>query len=110
MTTTEPTTSMLAVASRAFWMMLGPRSLFLLAYTIVSQGSGWLTALDLAFLVVLAGVLAARFLEFRGGNPQTATGEPATPAHLRRYVIVAAPIGLGIWVVANVLGNHVFGQ
>ncbi len=109
MTTTEPTTSILVGASRAFWMMLGPLILGMLIYTIVSTGSGWLTAVDFAFLVVLVGVLAARFVEFRGGNPQTATGEPATPAHLRRYALVAIPLGLGVWVVANVLGNHVLG-
>ena len=110
MTPTEPTTSMLAVASRAFWMMLGPMILGILTYTIVSTGSGWLTAADFAFLAVLGALFVARLLEFRGGSPQTATGEPATPAHLRRYVAVTIPLGLSVWVVANLIGNHLLGR
>jgi hypothetical protein len=76
------------------------------AAAIINAGTGWLTGLDLAFLAVLGGMLLARWLEFRGGDPQTATGEPATLAHLRRYTLVALLLGLAVWVVANLVGNH----
>ncbi|HXG10472.1 MAG TPA: hypothetical protein VNK04_11985 [Gemmataceae bacterium] len=101
-----PTTSPLAVLGRLTWMMFGPLALLLAAWGVVSKGGGWLTTADLAYLAVLAAMLLGRWLEFRGGSPQKATGEPATPADLRRYVIFTLVIGLGVWVVANLLGNY----
>jgi hypothetical protein len=95
------------VLIRLYWMMLGPLLLALLAYVVIKTGNGWVTGADIGFLAVLAGLLLARWLEFRGGNPRTAEGEPATPAHLRRYVIGAATVGLAVWVGANILGNYV---
>lgn len=103
---TYPSTSPLVALSRVFWMMVGPLALAGLAAAIIKVGTGWLTALDLAFLAVLGGMLLARWLEFRGGDPQTATGEPATLTHLRRYLLFALVLGLTVWVVANFVGNH----
>lgn len=100
------TTSFFQAVVRVFWMMIGPLALLLLTFNIVKIGNGWLTAADFAFLAVLGGVILARWLEFRGGNPQTATGEPAAPAHLRRFVMAAIPVGLGVWIIANLIGNH----
>lgn len=91
--------------TRLFWMMIGPAILVLLTSSVAAQGGGWAAPQDLAFLVVLAAVILARWFEFRSGNPQTSTGDPATPADLRRYVIGATVIGLSVWVVANVIGN-----
>lgn len=105
--THDDTASFGGIVARLFWMMVGPLLLLGLAYAIVKSGEGWLTAADLGFLGVLAGVMLARWLEFRGGNPRTADGEPATPAHLRRYLIGAALIGLGAWVIANLIANNV---
>ena len=78
------------VLARLFWMMFGPILLAVFAYLIIKTGNGWLTRFDFAFLAILGGVILARWLEFRGGNPRTAEGEPATAAHLRRYVIAVA--------------------
>ena len=99
-------TKLSAVFSRVFWMMIGPLCLALLAFTIVQIGSGWATWADFGYLAVLGGMLLARWLEFRQGNPQTADGQPATATHLRHYIRAAIPLGLGMWVVANVIGNH----
>lgn len=106
MTIVQPTTSFVPVLGRIVWMMLGPLALVLLAVRIAYLGQGWLTGVDVAFLAVLGGVILARWLEFRGGNPQTATGEPATPDHLRRYSLAVLAVGLAVWVLANLLGNH----
>jgi hypothetical protein len=96
--------------ARIFWMMIGPLCLALLAFTIIRIGSGWLTWADMAYMAVLWGMLLARWLEFRGGNPRTGDGQPATPVHLRRYVKSAIPLGIGMWFVANVLGNHLLNR
>jgi len=102
------TTSTGIVLARAFWMLLGPLALFLIGYHIVASGTGWLTGTDLAFFVVLGGMLLARWVEFRTGAAQTAAGAPATGADLRRYVLSATLGGLAVWIVANAVGNHVF--
>ncbi len=108
MTPNQPTTSFLQLFARIFWMMIGPLTLAILAYAIVNVGSGWLTVADIAFFLVLGGVVLARWIEFQGGNPQKATGEPATPADLHRFVVVTLILGLVVWVIANLIGNHWF--
>lgn len=102
----RPVTTFAAFAARLVWMFIGPLILGFLALQIISTGNGWLTGADWAYLIVLAMVLAGRWLEYRGGNSRTATGEPATPDHLRRYLVGATVIGLTVWVGANFLGNH----
>jgi hypothetical protein len=85
-------------------MMVGPITLLLLALSIAGQRGGWLTLPSLAYFPVLGGTMLGRWLEFRCGFPLTATGEPATTDHLRRYVLAAATLGLAVWIVANLPG------
>jgi hypothetical protein len=47
-----------------------------------------------------------RWTEFRSGLPMTATGEPATAEHLRRYALGLGLLGLGLWIAANLIGNR----
>ncbi len=94
------------IVSRIFWMMVGPMTLSLLAIGIIDIGTSWLTPVDFAFLLVLALLFLARWVEFRGGNPRTAEGKPAAPGDFRRYVLTGLPLGLGVWVIANLIGNH----
>jgi hypothetical protein len=98
--------SVLAVFGRITWMLLGPVALVLATFGIVNRGEGWVTAPDILYFTILGLMFLGRWLEFRGGNPQTADGQPATPEHLRRYLIVGAGAGLAIWVFANLLGNY----
>jgi hypothetical protein len=48
----------------------------------------------------------ARAWEFRLGSPQTASGEPAAPADLGRYIVGVAVVGRTAWAIANYFGNH----
>ena len=88
-------------------MLVGPLTLAVCALVIAQGQEGWLTPLDLFYFIVLGGMLLGRWAEFRYGQPMTATGEPASMLHLRRYAISATMLSLGIWVVANLLGNSV---
>lgn len=106
MSTAPPTSSLTLLLARVFWIMLGPAVLFLLAIAVVQNPGGWFTVPDLAFLTVLSLTLLARQLEFRGGHPRTATGEPATAADLKRYSRFALSLGLGTWVLANLVSNY----
>ena len=96
--------SELAVYARMFWIMVGPAILLLLLLSIANRGSGWIMPHDIAYLTVLGLVLFARWYEFRE-NPTTAAGEPATSADLRKYLLSAAVIGVGLWFAANSFGN-----
>ena len=106
MAPTQLSNSLFVMFSRVYWMAIGPAILVLLALNIINRGNGWFTPVDFAFLALLGVLLLARWIEFRGGDPHTSTGEPATPEDLRRYALYAILIGLGAWVVANLIGNH----
>jgi hypothetical protein len=97
---------MTALFGRVFWMMAGPLGLMLAIYFIVSSGTGWRTVADVVYFIILAGMILGRWAEFRGGKPTTSDGEPATPAHLRRYVLMVLIFGPLVWIAANYVGNH----
>ena len=104
--TTERSTPVLPVFGRIFWMIFGPGLLLILVVAGFNKGAGWFTTADFVFLAILGGLILARWCEFRGGSPKTNMGEPATWAHFRRYVLITIPLGLGAWVLANLLENH----
>lgn len=106
----RPMTSSVAFFGRLFWMIVGPMFLMVLALNIAQRATGWFTPIDLAYIVVLAGMLLGRWLEFRSGDAMTGSGEPATLADLRRYLATATLAGLGLWVLANLAGNHWVGS
>lgn len=102
---TQKATPGWALIGRLVWMV-GPAALLVLILVIAGNGGGWLGGKSIAYLVILAGILAGRFLEFCGGDPRTADGQPATPAHLRRYVAAMVAVGLAAFALANLIGNR----
>ncbi len=101
-----PVTSMSVLFGRLFWMFVGPAVLAGAALQNTQNGGGWTTPADYVFFLVLAGIVFARWLEFRGGNPLTSLGEPAMWPQFYRYAVVVPVIGVLVWVAANVLGNQ----
>jgi len=100
--------SQLVLFGRLFWMMLGPAVLFVCAVLILNAPrTGWGTIADIVYWIAAAGMVFGRYVEHRGGDPHTSTGEPATDRDLRRYAIVALIIAAVVWVVANVISNYV---
>ncbi len=97
------TSSFVVVLGRIFWMILGPLCLFLLAFALTKQPPGWFRVLDLAFFALLGSIILVRWLEFRSGRAQTATGEPATAADLRKYTVMMVALGFVVWIGANLL-------
>jgi hypothetical protein len=100
-------TSLSVLGARITWILAGPLVLLGMTYGIVSGGTGWLTSLDAGFAVVVGLMLLARWVEQRSGTATTLTGQPATPEQLRRYVTILIPAAAAVWVIANVVGNHV---
>jgi hypothetical protein len=57
--------------------------------------------------MVIALMIGGRWIEQGSGAAMTATGQPASMEHFRRYVRVLLPVALVVWLVLNVLGNHI---
>lgn len=91
--------------ARLFWMFVGPALLFLLLTGVATRGGRELGAIDGACLLVTLGLLAARGYEFRQGTAQTSTGEPATAADWRRYMIQTPLVVLVLWGFAKLLAR-----
>ncbi len=87
---------------RIFWMMMGPLGLFL-ALVSVGLSAGWSVA-DLAYWVLVVLLIVARYVDVVRFKGQTADGEPATSAHLRRYILSVLALGVALWVAARALG------
>ena len=94
-------TSPIGIVARLFWMLAGPATLLLLAFSLAGKKDGWFSSQSIAFLVVLAAVIATRWLD-----PQTSDGEPTTGAHLRMFTATAVGVGLAAWAIAIMFGNH----
>lgn len=88
--------------------MFGPMLLVATALMIVfTPGTGWRTTADITYLMTLMGMILGRCVEHLGGKPETSTGEPSTPANLRRYILFTFVGGLALWLVANLIANYV---
>ena len=103
---TEAMTSAPASFGRLFWMIVGPFALAICAVGIAQRDAGWFSPSDVFYFVVLGGMLIGRRVEFRYSRPTTATGDPATAVHLRRYTVWLTMLGLGIFVVAKLIANQ----
>jgi hypothetical protein len=87
--------------ARLFWMAVGSALLFLLAGTVARNGVGWLAPASLALLAVLPVMIVARWLDSHNSY-----GDPTTPAEILRYTVGIIMVGLAVWGVANLVGNH----
>ncbi len=100
--------SYMSLLTTVTWCLAGPMVLFVTLFGIVNSGSGWLTVLDAVYLVTVALILGCRWLEQRSGRGMTLYGQPSTWKDFRRYAVGLVILTFGAWVVANLLGNHVF--
>lgn len=102
-------TSLSVLFARLTWVFMGPALLFLLTLGIVRTSTGWLTMLDAGFVIVVLLMTLGKFHELRSGSAMTTKGEPATIADFQPYVMRLLATAAGIWVAANVVGNHFLG-
>ncbi len=87
-------------------MLFGPAALLVSAVLILTTPrAGWRTDADMVFGIGVIGMIFGRYVEYRGGNPLTSTGEPATIGNLQRYAVVAAIFGSLTWFIANIVSN-----
>jgi hypothetical protein len=98
--------SALVLLGRTVWIMFGPLSLFAIAFFILTR-PGWRMGINTAYFVALFAIILGRWIEHLGGDPKTSTGEPSSPADLRRFILFTASGGLALWLVANLIANYV---
>jgi hypothetical protein len=102
-----PISSFGVLGARLTWAMFGPLALVVLAWAIGSRRQGWLTGLDAPYAAVVILMMLGRWVEHRSGTATTLTGEPATAAQCRRYLVLLPIVAVAAWIVAKVLGNYV---
>ena len=90
---------------RLLWLGAGNVALVFLALLVFR--SRRFSALDVAFWAVVALLAGARYLDITRFQGRTADGEPATVAHLRRYLITMLLVAAGAWLAAHALGRLV---
>jgi hypothetical protein len=87
---------------RIFWMMIGNLAALMAALKIYLS-TGW-SAADAAYWLLVALLVGARYVDIVRFKGQTMDGEPATMAHLKRYVLLVLVAGAALWIVARGLG------
>ena len=94
---------------RVYWMVLGPVALLLSAITIARSGRPQIDGRDLYFAAFLAGLLAARAIEFAWLGGWDCDGKPASTAVLVRWLPVAAASGLALLGLAHGIARVTIG-
>lgn len=92
--------SLAALVLRVFWMFLGNTALGVCLLVIVQQGPAF-TYVDISYGISLLLLIAARYVDIVRYNGVTAYGEPATPAHWRRYTVALLLAGGCGWLAAH---------
>ncbi|TFH40572.1 MAG: hypothetical protein E4H01_16360 [Lysobacterales bacterium] len=92
----------LGILLRLTWLMFGNVLLMALAIAIAErQSAGFLTVVDAAFWTLVGGLALARYVDITRMKGQTASGEPATIGHWRRYLVTLLPLSVVVWGAAH---------
>jgi hypothetical protein len=84
---------------------MGLGNIVLLILTVfIFQRRGF-SALDLAYWLVIAGMILVRYIDITKLRGLTKDGEPATLGHWRRYALFLPLIVGGVWVLAHLVGR-----
>ena len=86
---------------RLYWMILGNALLALALISIFRNTEGFLSVADIVFVCAVAALLAARCVDIVKLNGLTASGDPATPGHLKRYIVVLVLASAALWGLAH---------
>jgi hypothetical protein len=83
-------------------MLLGNVGLIFAALKIY-MSTGWSVA-DVAFWLIVCLLIGARYIDIVRFKGATMDGQPATRAHLKRYVLIVLLASTAVWAVARALG------
>jgi hypothetical protein len=91
----------LALLVRPFWMFFGNFLLIICAAHIFMGESGSTRTSNIIFWSAVVAMITVRFFDIKFLDGQTATGQPASIKHWRRYAIMLAVISAAIWTAAH---------
>jgi hypothetical protein len=90
-----------AILARPFWMFFGNFILLISTVNIIVGENKPSRTSDLIFWGAVVAMVIVRFLDIKFLDGLTATGQPASIKHWRRYAIVLAVISAAIWTAAH---------
>ena len=86
-----------------FWMGAGNAILILCLFYIIHNHVRGLVLVDLGYWLTVVAMIAARWVDIRSYHGDTATGEPATLTHWRKYAVRLAVGTLVFWIIIHLL-------
>ncbi|MDC0721314.1 hypothetical protein [Nannocystis bainbridge] len=92
-------------ALRLFWMLVGNAIVYACLATIAFQGLPFPSLLDGVVWITVALTIAARRVDITRWAGTTASGEPATLAHWRRYAVTVVVVTAAVSVLAHALSG-----
>ena len=91
---------------RLCWMFFGNVALVLLATFIAKNRETLFSLADVAFWVIAAGLISARYVDIKRLKGETVSGhEAATMRHWRRYAFLVVTICSVLWVLAHIAAH-----
>jgi hypothetical protein len=87
-------------AVRLLWLIAGPVALAFGAAVVARHDTSSLLTAGSVFWGAVVAMVALRYWDVTRLGGQTSSGEPATPAHLKRYSITVALTAIALFGVA----------
>ncbi|MBZ5713807.1 hypothetical protein [Nannocystis pusilla] len=92
-------------ALRLFWMLVGNAIVYASLATIALGGADFPSRLDYVVWLTVVLTIAARRVDITRWAGKTASGEPATLAHWRRYAVTVIVVTAIASVLAHAIGG-----
>lgn len=104
---TEKYDSIFSLMVRTFWILFG-NVILLVSAAFIFQRKDWMfhTA-DIIFWVTVAALVLARYLDIKLYKGLTATGQPATMRHWRKYTVILLVCLTAVWAALHAI-NYLF--
>jgi len=87
--------------TRLSWMIFGNAALAICIVQIASHTGGFLSAADAVFWGVIPALIWLRHFDITRMGGRTASGEPATLSHWKRYAVLLLAFALAAWAAAH---------
>jgi hypothetical protein len=86
---------------RLFWMAIGNLALFMIAILIIQRRS--FSAFDMAYWLIVVALIVVRYVDITRFDGRTASAEPATLRHFRRYALGLLVSAGSVWTGVHLL-------
>jgi hypothetical protein len=93
--------SSLGCLARLFWVLLGNVALGISAIEVSKSPGGRFSAGDFLFWAIVVALLCVRYADIKLLGGQTATGQPASMGHWRRYAVLLVGVSLCLWLLVH---------